>query len=46
MVHIPFNKSVDPKGILEVMAETGFVHGEENIVRYYNRQVDEKGSER
>jgi hypothetical protein len=46
MVHVPFDKNVDPKGVLEAMAETGFIHGEENIVRYYTRQVDEKGCER
>ena len=46
MEHIPFEKSVDPMGILEAMVKTGYVHGEENIVYYFARQVDEQGRER
>jgi hypothetical protein len=46
MVHVPFDKTVDPKGILEAMTNAGFVHGEENAVQYYIRRVDEKGRER
>ena len=46
MEHIPFEKSVDPKGILEAMVKTGYVHGEENIVYYFACQVDEQGRER
>ena len=46
MEHIPFDDSVDPKGILEAMAATGYIHGEENVVHYYARHVDDQGQER
>jgi hypothetical protein len=46
MEHIPFDHSVDPKGILEGMAMAGYIHGEENIVHYYARHIDEQGQER
>jgi hypothetical protein len=46
MVHVPFDKAIDPKGILEAMTNAGFVHGEENAVQYYLHQVDDKGREK
>jgi hypothetical protein len=46
MEHIPFDHNVDPKGILEAMTMTGYIHGEENIVHYYARHIDEQGQER
>jgi hypothetical protein len=42
MEHIPFTKSVDPRGILEEMAKSNYIHGEENIVKYYTCQVYEQ----
>lgn len=44
--HIPFENDVGPNGILESIANSGYAHSEENIVRYFTRQVDEKGDER
>jgi hypothetical protein len=46
MTHVPFDRLVDPQGILENMASTGYVHGEENVVSYYARRVEEDGTER
>jgi hypothetical protein len=46
MNHIPFDRLVDPQGILENMTNAGYIHGEENIVRYYARRIEEDGSER
>jgi hypothetical protein len=46
MVHIPFTNAVDPHGILEEMAKSNYIHGEENIVRYYNCHVNEEGNRR
>jgi hypothetical protein len=46
MTHILFDRLVDPQGILEKMASVGYVHGEENIVRYYARRTEENGTER
>ena len=43
MEHVPFDEKVDPRGFLEEMCRTGYVHGEENIVHYYCRHVDEQG---
>jgi hypothetical protein len=43
MEHIPFDRLVDPNGILEHMTKAGYIHGEENIVQYYVREVDEQG---
>ena len=46
MEHIPFDKLVDPFGVLETMIESGYTHGEENKVRYFARETDEEGNER
>jgi hypothetical protein len=46
MEHIPFDEMVDPQGVLEGMIQGAYVHGEENVVQYYNHIVDEKGNER
>jgi hypothetical protein len=46
MTHVPFDRLVDPQGILENMATAGYVHGEENIVRYFARRIEEDGTER
>jgi hypothetical protein len=46
MAHVPFDRLVDPQGILENMATAGYVHGDENIVKYYARRIDENGAER
>ena len=46
MENVPFDKLVDPFGILEGMIESGYTHGEENTVRYFTREIDEKGNER
>jgi hypothetical protein len=43
MEHIPFANAVDPYGILEGMTKLGYVHGEENEVRYYNLEADSNG---
>jgi hypothetical protein len=40
MEHVPFDKLVDPFGILEGMIDTGYVHGEENRVRYFACEKD------
>lgn len=42
----PFSEGVDPKGILEGMKQSGYIHGEENDVKYFARRVDLKGNER
>ena len=42
MEHIPFARAVDPKGTLEAMAKSGYIHGDENIVHYYTFSVDAK----
>jgi hypothetical protein len=44
--HIPFNKSVDPYGILEKMAKPDYVHSDENEVYYYVCLSDEDGTKR
>jgi hypothetical protein len=44
MEHIPFGEAVDPHGILEDMAKSGYVHGEENKVSYYVCHFDEQGN--
>ena len=46
MEHIPFTKDVDPYGILENMAKSNYVHGEENDVLYYALETDENGKGR
>jgi hypothetical protein len=46
MEDMAFSEHVDPKGILEGMKSGGYVHGEENEVKYYARRVDVDGSER
>jgi hypothetical protein len=43
MEHIPFEKAVDPQGILENMAKARYIHCEENVVQYYTREVNEQG---
>jgi hypothetical protein len=43
MEHIQFDELVDPRGILEEMAQSGYTHGEDNIVGYYIRHQDEGG---
>jgi hypothetical protein len=43
MEHIPFDRLVDPCGILEEMALSGYIHGEENIVQYFTRETDDQG---
>ena len=43
MVHIPFDSVVDLRGILANMAKAGYIHGEENVVQYYTREIDEQG---
>ncbi|KAF8867494.1 hypothetical protein BD779DRAFT_1685747 [Infundibulicybe gibba] len=40
MEHIPFESSVDPHGHLEAMLKDGYVHGEENIVEYYTKNME------
>jgi hypothetical protein len=42
----PFSEGVDPKGILEAMKQAGYVHGEENEVKYFARRLDLRGNER
>ena len=46
MLHIPFPIEVDPRGILEDMTGTIYVHGEDNEVRYYKHQTNANGSKR
>lgn len=41
--HIPFPASVDPKGILEGMIESDYVHTEENNVLYFSSRLDGAG---
>ena len=43
MEHIPFEKAVDPQGILENMTKAGYIHCEENVVQYYAREQNEEG---
>jgi hypothetical protein len=40
MPHIPFSEAVDPRGILEDMTGTTYVHGEDNEVQYYKYQTN------
>ncbi|KAK7016390.1 hypothetical protein VNI00_018916 [Paramarasmius palmivorus] len=37
--HVGFTKEVDPKGILDDLRGEAFVHTEDNVVEYYQRQV-------
>ena len=46
MEHVPFHKLEDPLGVLEGMKESGYIHGEENTVWYFTREIDEEGNER
>lgn len=41
--HVQFTASVDPKGILESMADSDHIHTEENEVYYFTGLVDEAG---
>lgn len=41
--HIPFPASVDPKGILESMSNSDYVHTEENEVLYFSSRLDDAG---
>lgn len=42
--HIPFDPSVDPSGHLANLAKGQYFHSEQNVVRYYNRTIDTKGT--
>ncbi|KAF8878568.1 hypothetical protein BD779DRAFT_1676825 [Infundibulicybe gibba] len=44
MEHVPFEAAVDPRGYLEAMVKAGYIHGEENIVEYYVRQLGDDGN--
>lgn len=46
MEHIPFTESEDPHGILEEMAKTGYIRGEDNKVHYFTYHVDGQGNPR
>jgi hypothetical protein len=46
MEHVLFTKLVDPCSILEDMAKSNYVHGEENVVQYYTCHVDEQRNRR
>ena len=46
MEHVPFDELVNPFGILEGMTNSGYTHGDENIVRYFAREMDKEGNER
>jgi hypothetical protein len=46
MEHLPFDDLVDPRGILEEMVKSGYVHGEENVVQYFIRDTDDQGVHR
>jgi hypothetical protein len=41
--HIPFAPMVDPSGFLTSLVKTQYFHGEQNVVKYYNRSVDSRG---
>ena len=43
MEHIAFPKEVDPSGILEGMAKSDYIHGEENEVYYFSLEHGENG---
>jgi hypothetical protein len=46
MEHIPFTETEDPHGILEGMAKSGYIRGEDNKVQYFTCHVDDKGNPR
>jgi hypothetical protein len=46
MEHVPFTEAVDPRGILEAMAKSDYVHGDENVVHYYTYNIDVEGNKR
>ena len=41
---IPFPPDVDPCGILATLAGHDFFHGEQNVVKYYNRKIVQGGA--
>jgi hypothetical protein len=41
-----FNNDVDPKGILAKLSGTSFYHGEDNVVRYFERMIEHNGDNR
>lgn len=45
---VPFNKYMDPKGILEEMLGEGdgFVHTEDNVVEYFEQKMDPNNTRR
>lgn len=46
MVHLPFTDAVDPRGVLEDMAKSNYIHGEDNEVSYFKCQIDQEGNRR
>ncbi|KAJ3499736.1 hypothetical protein NMY22_g19485 [Coprinellus aureogranulatus] len=46
VLHIPFEPSVDPEGVLEGARGVDFVHGEGNIVEYCTKVYDAEGKPR
>ncbi|KAJ3534444.1 hypothetical protein NMY22_g6928 [Coprinellus aureogranulatus] len=43
VAHVPFDATVDPRGVLETARGVEFVHGEGNIVEYCVKTYDEQG---
>ncbi|KAF8324385.1 hypothetical protein F5887DRAFT_1086610 [Amanita rubescens] len=41
---VPFTTDVDPSGILAALAGHDFFHGEQNIVKYHDRQIVQGGA--
>jgi hypothetical protein len=36
MIAVPFGKDIDPKRVLEELGRVLYIHGEENVVQYYD----------
>jgi hypothetical protein len=42
--HIPFTSFVDPSGYLANLVGGSYFHGEQNVVKYYNRAIVKGGA--
>jgi hypothetical protein len=43
---VPFGQEIDPNGTLTKMVSEQYIHGEENVVRYYERMTASSGDHR
>lgn len=41
--HVSFSTEIDPHGVLSSFESTGYIHGENNVVEYYERSILKTG---